>query len=321
VSSSIRLTSSAVALVLLLAACGGADDGGPAPDDPGGEEPAAAPAGGEVRTVAHDLGDTEVPADPERVVVLDSPHLDAALALGVTPVGAVEAAAGDGLPAYLGDATDGVELVGSIEEPDLEAIAALEPDLILTASVRHETIADQLEQLAPTVFTEGSGTDWTSGFTLVAEALGQADEGDAALAGYEQRTEEVGEAVEADELDAAIVRFLPGETRVYGPDTFSGSVLSDVGFDLPDEDYDEYSMAYLSAEQIGRLDEADVIFATSYGDVEETTRGDVETLWGSLPAVAEGRQYDVEDDEWMIGIGLLGAEVILDDVEALLADG
>jgi iron complex transport system substrate-binding protein len=324
VPSSPRLTASAVALVLLLAACGGAGDDGsddPGAGEPAAEEPAAAPAEDDVRTVAHDLGDSEVPADPERVVVLDSPHLDAALALGVTPVGSVEAAPGAGLPAYLGDATDGIELVGSIEEPDLEAIAALEPDLILTATVRHETIADQLGQLAPTVFTEGSGTDWTSGFALVAEALGRADEGDAALARYEERTEEVGEAVDAEGRDAAIVRFLPGETRVYGPDTFSGSVLSDVGFDLPDEDYDEYSMAYLSAEQIGRLDDAEVIFATSYGEVEETTRGEVETLWGSLPAVTEGRQYDVEDDEWMIGIGLLGAEVILDDVEALLAEG
>ena len=34
-----------------------------------------------------------------------------------------------------------------------------------------------------------------------------------------------------------------------------------------------------------------------------------------------GCQFDVEDDEWMIGIGLIGAEIILDDLETFLADG
>jgi len=43
--------------------------------------------------------------------------LDSAAALGVKPVGAVEAIAGDALPGYLGDAVKGIELVGTIEQP------------------------------------------------------------------------------------------------------------------------------------------------------------------------------------------------------------
>ncbi|MGC4075066.1 MAG: ABC transporter substrate-binding protein [Nibricoccus sp.] len=62
--------------------------------------------------------------------------------------------AGDGLPAYLGDATAQVQLVGQTTEPNLEQIAAMRPDLILGAKVRHEAIYDQLSAIAPTVFSE-----------------------------------------------------------------------------------------------------------------------------------------------------------------------
>jgi iron complex transport system substrate-binding protein len=304
------------ALALAATACGG-----------GSSEAGTASASGTTteaattRTVVHDQGETEVQAEPERLVVLDSPHLDTALSLGVEPVGAVSVFADAGLPAYLGDRAEGIEVVGTIEEPDLEAIAGLQPDLILSATVRHEGIYDQLSQIAPTVFTESSGTNWKDGFELVAEALGKQDEGEQALDDYATRVADLGDEVGAADKTAAIVRFLPGETRIYGPDTFSGSVLAEVGFALPDLDYDEYSMAYISAEQVELIDEADAIFTTTYGDPAESTRGEVTGLWGNLPAVETGCQFDVEDDEWMIGIGLIGAQIILDDVESYLADG
>ncbi|WP_432534901.1 ABC transporter substrate-binding protein [Kineococcus arenarius] len=265
------------------------------------------------------MGSTEVPVDPQRVVTLDSPHLDAALSLGLTPVGSVQSAVAQGLPAYLGTRTEGIEVVGTIEEPNLEAIAALDPDLILSATVRHEQLYDQLSRIAPTVFTASSGTDWREGFDLVAEALNRSEEGDTALAEHDERVEAVGRRIGAEGTSASIVRFLPEETRVYGPGTFSGSVLSEVGLDLPDLDYDEYSMAYISPEQVQLVD-ADAIFSATYGDPSATTRGAVSVLWQRLPAVQEGCQFDIEDDEWMIGIGLIGAGIILDDLENALGD-
>ncbi|MDP8978117.1 MAG: iron-siderophore ABC transporter substrate-binding protein [Actinomycetota bacterium] len=194
----------------------------------------------------------------------------------MTPVGSVQTSVAEGLPGYLGDRVEGIDVAGTIEEPDLEAIAALEPDLMLSATVRHKQIYDELSQIAPTVFTESSGTDWKEGFTLVAEALGRAEEGEHALTAYSERVEEVGQEIGAEEMTASIVRFLPDETRIYGPDTFSGSVLTEVGFSLPDLDYDEYSMVYISPEQIERAD-AEVIFST---------RDHVTALWDPLRGAA-----------------------------------
>lgn len=139
------------------------------------------------------------------------------------------------------------------------------------------------------------------------------------LADYDAQADRIGDAINASGKNAAIVRFLPDETRIYGPSTFSGSVLTDVGFALPELGYDEYSMVYISPEQIDQAD-ADVIFATTYGDPDETTRSSVTPLWERLSAVQDGCQFDVEDGEWMIGIGLIGAKIILSDLEQAFDD-
>jgi iron complex transport system substrate-binding protein len=313
---------------LALTACSSSDDassGAPADvdavDDGSSSSDDAAEDEGP-RTVEHAMGSTEVPADPERVVVLDSSFLDSSIALGVTPVGATEGIAGAGLPAYLGDDVEGVELVGLTEEPSLEEVAALAPDLIVGAKVRHEDIYEQLSAIAPTVFSESSGTNWQDQVRLTGEALGRSDEAEQLLADVESRAAEVGEQVGAADMTATIVRFIPGQIRLYGPGTFSGSVLESVGFDLGDKGYDEqYGMAVISQERLDLID-ADVVFATNPGEESEgrisTDREAAGPLWEQLPAVVEGRQHDITDSTWMTGIGVLGANRILDDVESML---
>lgn len=318
-----RLLATLLIPLLVLAAACGEDESSSDERAESSTTEATPDDAGDNRTVDHAMGTTEVPAEPERVVVLDSSFLDAALALGITPIGATEAEAGAGMPDYLTDQVADIEVLGLTNEPNVEAIAALDPDLILGAKVRHEALYDQLGEIAPTVFTESSGTNWKDGFAVTADALGATEEAEDFLADYEERADDIGERVSADGTRLSMARFLlPDEIRLYGPDTFSGTVLTDVGFDLGDHDWDEYSMAYLSAEQLGRAD-ADIIFSSSYGgrDSDEflSAFAAVEDVWNSVPAVADGRQHWVDDDVWMLGIGPLGAQQILDDIEATLA--
>nr|BFF26460.1 hypothetical protein GCM10025732_44250 [Glycomyces mayteni] len=159
-----RLVASglAAACALALTACGTSD---PAADR-GGEE-------GETRTVEHAMGTTEVPVDPQRVVVLDTDKIDTALSLGITPIGAARTSEAE-LPTYLGDLS-GVTVVGTSAEPDLEAIEQLKPDLILGSKFRQEEFYDELDAIAPTVFTELVGLTWKENFLLDGEALGRGD--------------------------------------------------------------------------------------------------------------------------------------------------
>jgi iron complex transport system substrate-binding protein len=140
----------AVAAALSLAACGGTSDA--ASENPDGASADTAFP----RTVEHAMGATEIPERPERVVVLDTGELDSALSLGVTPVGAVTTAVSEEFLSYLAEDAEGVEVVGTIAEPNLEAIAALQPDLILNPAVYGQEQHDRLAQIAPTLSYKSS---------------------------------------------------------------------------------------------------------------------------------------------------------------------
>ncbi len=138
------------------------------------------------------MGETEFETVPERIVVLDSPQMDALVALGITPVGAPEIGAGRGFPAYLADDLDGTESIGFIAEPDVDAIANLAPDVIIGSKVRHEALYEELSAIAPTVFSEDTGTNWTEQAVLTAAAVKQSDAMDQLIKGVEDRAAEVG---------------------------------------------------------------------------------------------------------------------------------
>ena len=304
----------AAAALLSLAACG--------EEDQSGASAAAEPAPAK-RTVRHAMGSTDIKGAPERVVVLDTGELDSVVALGLEPVGAVEAIAGEGLPKYLGDAVQGIELVGTIEQPSVEKIAALRPDLILSSKIRHEAIYDQLSKVAPTVFTEDVGVTWKENFALHAEALGRTEEADRLQAAYDTKAKELGEALGAERADTevSVVRSVGDEVRVYLNANFLGTILQDAGLPRPPkQDEDEFS-ATATPETIPSLD-GDVMFLSRFGDdhrlLERLQRN---RLWSRLGVIRDDRVHEVPDDLWFLGIGNFAARRVLDDLRTTLVDG
>ena len=314
-------------LLLLAAACG--DDNTTteeaSTDVTGGTTETTAGDGSDAafpRTIEHAMGTTEIPERPERVVVLDTGELDFTIALGATPVGAVRAPVEEGFLDYLSQETTDTELVGTIDAVNLEAVAALQPDLILSSELRHEDIYDELSAIAPTVFTETVGVVWKDNLAVHAEALGLEDDAEALLADYDARTADIAAQLQEErgELPTiSMVRFLPDQTRLYQKASFIGTILEDVGLPCPpSQDVDDFA-ATISAEQIEQAD-ADIIFTTHYGPADDTTRAALTTnpLWDQLGAVEAGDVYEVPDDHWMLGIGIGAANLVLDDIDQLL---
>ncbi|AXI80512.1 ABC transporter substrate-binding protein [Peterkaempfera bronchialis] len=312
----------ALATALTAAACG--SDGGAATggaDETGGARPSASTADG-THPVKHFRGETAVPDHPQRVVVLDTDALDSAVTLGVTPVGATTVAAGAPLPDYLpADKVKGITAVGTIGEPNLEAIAALKPDLILSSQVRDEKRYDELSKIAPTVFTETTGPVWKQNFDLHAEALGRQAEARQVEAAYRNRIQDLvgrlGGAAKVKATTVEMARFVEGApTRLYLNDTFVGSIFKDLGVGRPaNQDKDGFSLE-ISPEQVDQAD-ADVIFWSTYGDAVKSNQKKIteSPLWRNLTAVREKRAYPVDDNLWMLGIGYTGAGRILDEIQ------
>nr|WP_055505115.1 iron-siderophore ABC transporter substrate-binding protein [Nonomuraea pusilla] len=287
------------------------------------QPPAGGTSGQPFRTVKHAMGETRIPAQPKRVVALDQSFVDAVLTLetpvvGFTTYRSIEG----GLPPYLGQVAEkygkDATTVGTLEQPSLEKIAALKPDLILSAKVRHEALYDKLSKIAPTVFSETTGAIWKENLRLVGQALGKEQLADATIKAYEDRAAKIGTEIKEKEGELptiSIVRFA-GEptTRLYVEKSYSGIVMKDVGFPRPQGQptTTETIVVNVSQERIADLD-ADHIFVATYADPTAEAPKEKFTanpLWGKL----KGQKHDVDDQTWMTAVGIQGAHSVLDDV-------
>ncbi|SFD88294.1 iron complex transport system substrate-binding protein [Actinopolyspora alba] len=305
------LTAAGALPVLGLTACGG-------------ESGSAKQSGGtNTRTVEHAMGETEITGTPKRVVALDATFTSAAMALGTNVVGYTTFGGREKLPEYLGrDRTrygEQAQRVGSLTSPDPERIVQRDPDLILSAKVRHEDMYGQLSEIAPTVFSRTTGATWKENLLLTGRALGEEKSAQNKLDEYERRARTIGDSIRSKvghNPTMSIVRFAGEPTvRLYSADSFPGTVQRDTGLARPEGQPEGDGIAVnLSQERIPELD-ADHIFVTVYpdeaGDAAKTRKTfESNPLWNKLT----GKQHLVDDITWMTSVGIHGAHAILDDL-------
>jgi iron complex transport system substrate-binding protein len=269
------------------------------------------------RTVTHARGTTRLERKPQRVVVLDTGEIDQVLALGIVPVGM--ATPNGTVPSYLQPQLAGSTNVGSLDGLRLEAVAALQPDLILGSQLRVDALYDQLSAIAPTVFSIRPGFPWKENLLLAGAALGEEAKATELLNDYQRRADAI-RARFTQPPTISLLRFMPERIRLYGNLSMIGVVLSDVGLPRPaNQDIDELATE-ISPERISEAD-ADWIFYSSYGPRDGTAEGSVVggELWNRLGAVQRGTARPVDDEVWFLGLGPLGASRVLDDLQAFLA--
>ena len=273
----------ASALALTLAACGSSDE-------PAGDAAASSsPDGAFPVSIENKFGTTEIPAAPERVVTIGFNDADFVLALGGELVGERELLgdydatqrpwAQDVLP------EDDVPTVGS-DELNLEAIAALRPDLIVGVySFIDQSTYDQLSAIAPTLaqtdaYADGA-TPWQEQTLLTGRALGVEDDAQALVDDVEGR---FAQAVEdnpafADRSIAVDLTGLGGSGHyLLGQDDLRTQAFTDLGFAVPEASQE------LSAERLDLLD-ADVLVSNGY----DQAALDADTLIAQLGVVTDDR--------------------------------
>ncbi|MFK0229788.1 ABC transporter substrate-binding protein [Streptomyces sp. NPDC090303] len=335
-----RGTAAAVALAaaLSLAACGGGDgSSGSAEQGDAGKKKDVATGGKDFgdaaaktaamgtdakpgqfpRTLTHALGKTELKAAPKRVVVLDVGELDNVVSLGVKPVGYAPSEGDEGIPGYLAKDAGTPKSVGTINNLNLEAIANLQPDLILGSQLRAADKYDELSKIAPTVFSIRPGFTWKEDYLLNAAALDRTAQAKTALAAYETKAKKLGEDIGPNKPTVSMVRYLPGKIRLYAKASFIGTILEDTGLPRPKNQQIDELAAEISPERIDEAD-ADWIFTGVYGDAKATKKDSAQAnpLWRNLKAVKAGHAKDVPDETWYLGLGVTAANSVLDDLRA-----
>lgn len=306
-----------VCIALMLAGCGNA-----ATDTGTGGASASPSPGQEVSkpyVVKHAMGETPIEATPKRVVVLTNEAAESLLSLGVKPVGSTRAFYGDVWYPHMKKEMEGVTDLGTEQQPNIEAIASLKPDLIIGNKLRQEKVYDQLSKIAPTVFSETLRAEWQNNYKLYAEAVNKKAEGEKVLASFDKRVQELKDKA-GDKLNqkASVVRFMPGKVRIYYNDTFPGVLFKKLGIQRPDVQNKEEFMAEVSKERIPEM-EGDILFYFTYetGNQEASKLEQEWTndpLWKNLNVVKAGKVHKVDDVVWTTAGGVMAANLLLDDM-------
>jgi iron complex transport system substrate-binding protein len=305
------------------------------PDESCARDPAAPDPGPPTRPARNAAGVTpdtaQVPAEPRRIVVLSGDQLDALCALGLQSR-VVAAALPDGAtsqPAYLGGAVHGLPGVGTRSNPDVGAIAAAHPDLILGSVGLTPQLYPRLAGIAPTVFTGPPGMAWQDNLRGVGAATARGGAADALLGGFAQRATQIGGAHDASHYQASIVQLTTDTIRVYGANNFPASVLGAVGVDRPaaqrftDKPYLEIGAtdADLAKNPDLSAADADVVYVSCAGPAAAERAATVldSGPWRKLSANRDNRVYVVNDEIWQTGEGLIAARGIVDDLRLVNA--
>ncbi|HWU09187.1 MAG TPA: iron-siderophore ABC transporter substrate-binding protein [Streptomyces sp.] len=295
---------------LTLSACGSSED-----------KAESADAGAAATTQVTDAAGTKVkiPADPERVVALSEMDLDAALALGVEPVGLTAGRGQKGAPQYLADQAKGIPVVGAVTGPDIEKVVQAKPDVILAGQLADGQVLAQLRKIAPTVVTIDGTKDWKKALQLTGAALGRSNEAEKFLADYATKAAALKTDLGAQAgASVSVARYSAKGTAVMQQGVFISDVLKDLGFKRPgiQNDKGEGHSTPLSDENLKEID-GDWLFIGSLDsgtDADLLGRLQKKPAYQQLGAVREKHATVIDGTKWTSLGGAQAAVSVLDDI-------
>ncbi|MBD2847578.1 AraC family transcriptional regulator [Paenibacillus sp. IB182496] len=287
----------------------------------------------QTRQVQHLMGTTDIPAQPQRIMVAGLE--DIALALEV-PLAQASVPTGH----YLYETLEGqgVEIIADVGDTlNYEAILQGSPELIIASdlAVYEQDIYDQLSKIAPTiVYARG---DWRSSIVELGEALGRQEQAQRVVQQYADKLGQASAAIkQAGNSGSTVAAIRPSikEVQVFYPwFVYTELLYSELGLEVSPaiaarmEDAEEGTWGEIAAlETFPELtaDHLFVVVGSSYSTAEqyeEELRGMAEVeeleIWKRHPAVKQEQVYMVSARHWMLNGPTADAMKIDDVVRAL----
>lgn len=273
--------------VLILAAC----------NNETSEEETKEPAANEKPTTItyeSEEGPIEVPADPQRVVVV-STYAGNVLALDVNLVG-VDAWSKNNpqYDSYLAD-------VEEISEENLEKIIELDPDLIIGLSTAQNL--DKLKEIAPTVtFTYGK-LDYLTQHIEIGKLLNKEKEAQSWVNDFKVRAEVAGEEIKAEigeDATISVIENFDKQLYVFGDNWGRGTEIlyQAMGLNMPEKVTEmalEAGYYALSLEVLPEYAGDYVIFSKVSDQDNSFQETDV---YKNIPAVQNGQVFEANAEEF-----------------------
>ncbi|WFA05249.1 iron-hydroxamate ABC transporter substrate-binding protein [Bacillus sp. HSf4] len=271
-------------LTLMISACGNEES---ATKDSGSAKK-------ESKTITYqaETGPIEVPADPQRVVML-SGYTGNVLDLGVNVVGVDTWSKNN--PTFKEKLKD----VQEVSEDDLEKIIELEPDLIIALSTVKNL--DKLNEIAPTVTYTWGKVDYLTQHVEIGKLLNKEKEAQAWVDDFKQRAEEIGEDIRTkigENSTVSVIEASGKDLYVFGNNWARGTEIlyQTMKLKMPEkvkEDALKAGYYTLSAEVLPEY-AGDYVILSKYSDAN-TSFQETDT-YKNIPAVQKGHVIEMQGE-------------------------
>lgn len=243
-------------------------------------------------TIVYDSenGPIEVPANPERIIVL-STYAGDVLKLGGNIVGA------DSWSMDNPNFAEGLANAEEVSDESLEKIIELEPDLIIGLSTIKNI--DKLNEIAPTVtFTYGK-VDYLQQHIEIGKLLNKEKEATEWVKDFEQRAKKLGEDIKAkigEDATVSVIEDYEKQLYVFGDNWGRGTEIlyQAMGLKMPDK-VKEMALTdgyyALSLEVLPEYAGDYMIFSRSSGADKSYVESDI---YKNIPAVQNGQVFEVD---------------------------
>lgn len=293
--------------------------------DPGSQEHAGH-SGNAAISIETTRGPVKLDKPATKVVSLEWSYTEELLGLGVTPVGSADTASyktwvsapGSALPPNVAD-------VGKRQEPSLEKIKALQPDLIVADQDRIKTNYDQLAAIAPVVSFNPTAQpalkNMKKNFTELAEAVGKQDKATEVLGKLDAKATEVKGRLERGGKAGSEYTVAQGTTtngspsiRMFTDQSLIAQVINQTGLKNTWQGHgDEWGMTTVGVEGLTQIPPTSsflYVAAVSNNPFTGALAGN--PVWQGLEFVKQGRAKPMDPGTWVFG-GPLTAIQILDE--------
>lgn len=284
------------------------------------EKTSAKTSNQEIRTIKHEMGETEMKNTPKKIVTLELSFVDSLNALGIKPIGISDDNKKEMITKLVGQEMDYTS-VGTREQPNLEVISSLQPDLIIADAERHKGIYKDLQKIAPTIVLKSRESTYQENldsFKTIAKAVNKEDAAEKRLSEHEKKIKELKAKLTVDSnmtVLPAVVR--DTSFQAHTSSSYDGELLERMG--LKNAIQQKQPHAEMNLEQLVEIDPDVLLLANNEGKLLTDEWKD-NPLWKDLKAVKNGQVYSVDRDLWTRYRGVISAEAIAKDTLNMLGE-
>ncbi|MFG1908617.1 ABC transporter substrate-binding protein [Kribbella sp. NPDC048928] len=258
----------------------------------------------------------DLKAPATKVVALEWGAAENLVSLGVMPVGVADT---KGYTNWVTAAKldPSVKDVGTRGEASVDAIVALNPDLVITTTDEAANTITQLEKATPVLVIRGADAanaipQMKTNLDLIGQAVGKSEQAkhltgdfDKALADGKQKIADAGKAGSTFMMADGYKQGSTISIRMYTTGSLLGAVTTELGLKngwtgAGDKDY---GLAQTDLEGLTKLTDGYFLYIANKNDGGDVFGGDLagNAIWKNLPFVKSSKLHRLPDGIWMFG--------------------